>query len=86
MKAKAWCRVHTISTICEFLFLEFFHTYVMIRASELSVKTCCQLWEDSDTPPVLKGSDLHFRSEQNQQRINTLIIQARRHFHRRSTS
>ena len=23
----------------------------MIRASELSVKTCCQLWEDSDTPP-----------------------------------
>ena len=47
----------------------------MIGASELSVKTCCQLWEGSDTRPVLKESDLHFRSEQNQQRIDTLIIQ-----------
>ena len=51
---------------------------VMIWALELSVKTCCQLWENSDTPPVLKESDLHVRSEQNQQRIDTLIIQARR--------
>ena len=58
----------------------------MIRASELSVKTCGQLWEDSDTPPALKESDLHFRSEHNQQRIDTLIIQARRKFHHRSTS
>ena len=60
-------------------------SHVMIRASELSVKTCCQLWEDSDTPPVLKESDLHYRSEQNQQRMNTLIIQARMQFHHRST-
>ena len=29
-------------------------------------------------PPVLKESDLHFHCEQNQQRIDTLIIQARR--------
>ena len=54
----------------------FFRKYVMIGASELAVKTYCQLWEDSDTPPVLK----EFRSEQNQQRIDTLIIQASRHF------
>ena len=52
-----------------------FFSHVMIRASELFAKTCCQLWEDSDTPLVLKESDLHFRSEQNRQRINTLIIQ-----------
>ena len=58
----------------------------MIRASELPVKTCCQVWEDSDTPPVLKESDFHFRSEQNQQRIDTLIIQARRKFRHPSTS
>ena len=58
----------------------------MTETSELSVKTCCQLWEDSDTPPVLKESGLHFRSEQNQQRIDTLIIQARRQFHHRNTS
>ena len=71
----------------QFVLLEkCFRKYVMIRASELSVKTCCQVWEDSDTPPVLKESDLHFRSEQSQQRMNTLIIQARRHFHHRSTS
>ena len=70
----------------QFLLLDFFRKCVMIRASELSVKTCYQLWEDSDTPPVLKESDLHVRSEQNQQRINTLIIHARRQFHHRSTS
>ena len=60
--------------------------YVTVGASELSVKTCCQLWEDGDTPPVLKESALHFRSAQNQQRIDTLIIQARRQFHHRNTS
>ena len=36
-------------------------------------------------PPVLKESDIHFRSEQNEQRIDTLIIQARRKFHHRNT-
>ena len=62
----------------------FFSKYVMIGASELSIKSCCQSWEDSDTPPVLKESDFHFHSEQNQQRIDTLIIQARRQFHNRA--
>ena len=58
-----------------------FRKCVMRGSSELSVKTCCQLWEDSDTAPVLKESDLHFRSEQNQQGIDTLIIQAGRKFY-----
>ena len=44
------------------------------------------MWEDNDTPPVLKESDLHFRIAQNQQRIDTLIIQARRQFHHRNIS
>ena len=55
-----------------------------IGAAGLSDKTCCQLWDDSDTPPVLKESDLRFR--RNQQRIDTLIIQARRQLHHRNTS
>ena len=67
-------------------FLEIFRRCVMRGASELSVKTFCQLWKDSDTPPVLKESDLNFRSEQNQQRIDTLIIWSRRKFHHRNTS
>ena len=70
-----------------FTFLEFFQKmYVMSGTSELSVKTCCHLWEDGDTPPVLKESDLHFRSERNEQRIDTLNIEARRKFHHRNTS
>ena len=66
------------------LVIFFFHKYLMRGASERSVKTCCQLWEGSDTPPVLQESP-HFRSEQNQQQIDTLIVQARRQYHHRNT-
>ena len=31
-------------------------------SSELSVKTCCQLWEDSDTPPILSNASRHSSS------------------------
>ena len=58
----------------------------MIRASELSFKTRCLLWEICNTPPVLKESDLHIRSEQNRQRIDTPVIQARMQLHNRNTS
>ena len=71
MKAKAWGRVHTISAAGAFSFRVFFsRMYATIGAAELSVRTCCQLWVDGDTPPVLK------ESHQIQQRIETLIIQA----------
>ena len=58
----------------------------MIRASELSFKTRCLSCEICNTPPVLKESDLHIRSEQNRQRIDTPVIQARMQFHHRNTS
>ena len=57
-----------------------------ISASELNVRTVANCGKTSDTPPVLKESDLHFRIAQNQQRIDTLIIQARRQFHHRNIS
>ena len=52
----------------------------------LLVRTCCQLWEDSDTPPVLKQTEFHFRSEQNPAAHGQLIIQARRQFRHCNTS
>ena len=55
--------------VVHFHFGECFRKYVMIGAPELFVKTCGQMWEDSDTPPVLKESEFHFRSEQNLQRM-----------------